>query len=160
MIMGNLNNLGEMKYLHPKLKTMLNYLKENNLTERENGRLEIEGDRLFINIEENEMAPKSERRPEAHRKYLDIQLVLAGEEAIGVAVNNSEANIQGITAEYSEERDIMFYTEVKEETMLNLYPGDFAVFFPEDIHRPRCVIEGTRGYSKKAIVKMRVELLD
>lgn len=160
MILGNLNKLGEMKYLSPKLKEMLVYLKENDLTAAELGRIELQGEKLFINVEENDMAPVSERRPEAHRKYLDIQLVLEGEEAIGVAVDSREGNIEGVAEEYSEERDIVFYEGLKRENIVELYPGDFAVFFPEDIHRPRCMVKGNPGRSKKAVLKMRLELLD
>lgn len=159
MILGNLNKLGEMKYLAPKLKEMLIYLRETDLKDRELGRIELEGDSLFINIEENEMASREERRPEAHRKYLDIQLVLDGEESIGVAVDSRDENVEGILEEYSEDRDIVFYRGVKRENMIDLFPGDFAVFFPEDIHRPRCRVDGTPGRAKKAIVKMKLDLL-
>ena len=159
MILGNLNKLGEMDYLAPKLKEMLIYLKENNLKDRELGRIELEGDSLFINIEENDMAPRDERRPEAHRRYLDIQLVLDGEESIGVAVDSRDENITGVLEEYSQERDIIFYRNVKRENMIDLYPGDFAIFFPEDIHRPRCTVGGAPGRAKKAIVKMKLDLI-
>jgi len=160
MILGNLNKLGEMKYLAPMLREMLIYLKKNDLTDAKPGKIELQGDKLFINVEENDMAPVSERRPEAHRKYLDIQLVLEGEEAIGVAVDSREGNITGVAEEYSEERDIIFYEGLKRENIVELYPGDFAVFFPEDIHRPRCMVKGTPGRSKKAVVKMKLEFLD
>ncbi len=159
MILGNLSRLGEMEYLTPRLKEMLIYLRDNDLKDRELGRIEIEGDSLFINIEENDMAPREERRPEAHRRYLDIQLVLNGEESIGVAVDSRDENIDGVLEEYSEERDIIFYQDVKRENMIDLFPGDFAVFFPEDIHRPRCAVGNKPGRAKKAIVKMRLELL-
>jgi len=159
MILGNLNKLGEMNYLAPKLKEMLIYLRENNLKDRELGRIELEGDSLFINIEENDMAPRDDRRPEAHKRYLDIQLVLTGEESIGVAVDSRDENIDGVLEEYSEERDIVFYSNVKRENMIDLFPGDFAIFFPEDIHRPRCSVGGASGRAKKAIVKMKLELL-
>jgi len=159
MILGNLNKLGEMNYLAPKLKEMLIYLRENDLKARELGRIELEGDSLFINIEENEMALREDRRPEAHRKYLDIQLVLDGEESIGVAVDSRDENVEGILEEYSEDRDIVFYRGVKRENMIDLFPGDFAVFFPEDIHRPRCRVDETPGRAKKAIVKMKLDLL-
>ncbi len=159
MILGNLNRLGEMDYLAPRLKEMLIYLRDNDLKGRKLGRIELEGDSLFINIEENEMAPREERRPEAHRRYLDIQLVLDGEESIGVAVDSRDENIDGVLEKYSQERDIIFYQDVKRENIIDLYPGDFAIFFPEDIHRPRCVVGGKPGRSKKAIVKMKLDLL-
>lgn len=159
MILGNLSKLGEMDYLAPKLKEILIYLRENNLRDRELGRIELEGESLFINIEENDMAPREERRPEAHRRYLDIQLVLDGEESIGVAVDSRDENIEGVLEEYSEERDIIFYSNVKRENMIDLFPGDFAIFFPEDIHRPRCMVGEAIGRAKKAIVKMKLELL-
>ena len=156
MIVGNLENLGELKFLAPKLKEILNYLKDHNLKDKELGRIELEGMDLFINIEESIMAPKNERKPEAHKKYLDVQLVLDGEESIGVAIDNHQNKV---LSEYNEEKDIIFYEDAQKENMINLFPGDFAIFFPEDIHRPRCVVYGGSGRSKKAIVKMKLHLL-
>jgi len=157
MFVGNLENLDKLYYLSPKLKEALAYIRDNNLVEAAPGTIELQGRDLFINIEENEMAPKEERKPEAHKKYLDIQLVLEGAESIGVAVTNTDNQI---LHEYDEEKDIMFFEDTRKENMVDLFPGDFAILFPEDIHRPRCLVKGSRsGRSKKAIVKMKISLL-
>ncbi len=157
MILGNLNNLGSLDYLHPKFKEVLNYLKENNLEEAPCGQIQLQGKDLFINIEENDMAPKEKRLPEAHKRYLDIQVVLSGREGIGVSIRRpSDSTIKEI---YSEDNDIMFFTEVQDEIMVDLKPMDFVILFSEDIHRPRCLVDEGTPYSKKAIVKMNLDLL-
>lgn len=157
MFVGNLENLGKLDFLAPKLKEVLIYLKENDLKDTKPGRIELQGEDLFINIELNEMAPKEERKPEAHIKYLDIQLVLDGAESIGVAVTNKNNTV---LHKYDDEKDIMFFEDAENENMIDLFPGDFTILFPEDIHRPRCLVSGTTsGSSKKAIVKMKLNLL-
>ena len=157
MFAGNLENLGRLNYLAPKLKEILLYLKDNDLTNTEPRTIELQGRDLFINIELNDMASKEKRKPEAHKKYLDIQLVLEGCESIRVAVTNKDNKI---LHEYNSEKDIMFFEDAKNENMIDLFPGDFVILFPEDIHRPRCFVKGSNsGSSKKAIVKMKLDLL-
>lgn len=157
MFVGNLENLDELYYLAPKLREALAYIRDNKLAEAEPGTIELQGRDLFINIEENDMAPREERKPEAHRKYLDIQLVLEGAESIGVAVTDEGNKVHH---EYDENKDIMFFEDAHKENMIDLFPGDFVILFPEDIHRPRCLVKGSKsGASKKAIVKMKIDLL-
>ena len=63
-----------------------------------------------------------------------------------------------IAQDYDAERDILFYTDVQNEVELIMRPGNFAVFFPEDIHRPGCA-DGQAAKIRKIVVKVAVSEL-
>lgn len=114
------------------------------------GKYEIDGDKLFYLVQSYNTIPESELKPEAHRKYIDIQFIVKGNETIGWF------NIEGrkATTQYIEERDIIFF-ENTGNNWINMKDGDFAIFYPEDVHSPKCVW-GEVQPIKKIIVKIAV----
>jgi biofilm protein TabA len=108
----------------------------------------VEG-RLAVILERAEGRGVAEARLEAHRKMIDIQFLLSGEERIGW---RPQPECSGIVEAYSTERDIEFYSE-QPTTWLELRPGDFAIFFPSDAHAP---LAGS-GPLRKAIAKVAIE---
>lgn len=88
--------------------------------------------------------------PEAHRKYIDIQYLIEGEELIGVAPLASMERV----AEAAPERDIWFYEG--ETAKLPLSGGRFAILFPQDAHAP-CIAAGECRPVRKVVVKVAVE---
>ncbi len=98
--------------------------------------------------------PAADRKLEGHKKMIDIQYEVEGEvEWIGVETI-FEA---GECIESYPERDLYFYeSSPKGESKVYFETGRFAVFFPEDLHRPLCQGEsGSRP--RKAVVKVPVE---
>ena len=69
---------------------------------------------------------------ESHQKYIDLQLIVAGEEIIEVA----DLSRMQVTAPFVEERDLVKYADTNRASPLRLRAGDAAVFFPEDAHMP------------------------
>lgn len=56
------------------------------------------------------------------------------------------------------DRDLYFYEAGKDpETKIHFKKGRFAVFFPEDLHRPLCQGESGSRQLRKAVVKVPVE---
>jgi biofilm protein TabA len=75
----------------------------------------------------------AEGRWEAHRAHIDLQMVVQGEEHIGVAP------LERMTAEpYDAERDLLWLTG--EGDRVTLRPGDFVLLWPEDAHMPGMAI--------------------
>ena len=60
------------------------------------GRIEIDGERLYASVASYETGGRDERRFEAHRRYIDIQVLLAGEETIDVALDRRLARPRGL----------------------------------------------------------------
>lgn len=80
---------------------------------------------------------------------------MQGEETIGWSIGK-----EGLQPDkpYDTEKDFCLYGEVPGETLIRLAPGMFAVFFPEDIHRPG-LCESAPGTIRKIVVKIDQELL-
>jgi YhcH/YjgK/YiaL family protein len=87
---------------------------------------------------------------EAHKKYADIQVLISGEEKIGVLPLDATT----VTVPYDEEKDIMFLT-AEGENYRDAMPGKFFLFFPEDAHRPT-VKKTENSQVRKIVVKVRI----
>jgi len=137
------------------LERPFEYLARTDLTALPLGRTDIEGDDVYVMISEAETRPPEQVRFEAHRRYIDIQLVVRGQEAIGVAP------VAGlVSAEpYDAAKDIEFFATPRESASLALRAGDFAVFAPGDAHRPSLHLDGPH-VSRKAVVKVSVAYRD
>jgi YhcH/YjgK/YiaL family protein len=116
------------------------------------GRTDVDGDRLYASVATYETGPREERRFEAHRKYIDVQVLLEGEEVIDVSLDDDLTVIEP----YDAARDVMFLGPPQRFASLPMAPGCFAVFYPEDIHRPGGHLLEKRRV-RKIVMKVAVE---
>ncbi|AGK96539.1 YhcH/YjgK/YiaL family protein [Clostridium pasteurianum] len=136
MIFGNIDNVDDLEKVCPKpIMKAINYLKDNDFVNMETGVYEIMGDDIYAQVVDRTTKEKSEAKAEVHRKCVEIQYSVGGNEIIGFARDNGK-NV--VSEELLKEKDVMFYKDVEDETDLIMNPGSFAIFFPEDIHRPWC----------------------
>jgi biofilm protein TabA len=148
MILDSLKNASAYFSLNPLFKQAFDYINENNLSTIKPGKVVLDGDRLYISFQELEGKTPEAAKMEAHKKYIDIQVVISGDETMGwTAIENCKNEIEP----YSPEKDIVFYKD-KPAANITVKPGTFAIFFPEDGHAP-CI---GNGHIKKAIVKVLV----
>ena len=156
MIFGHIQNFEQDKAaLSPVLQAGLLYLKNTDVSKLTIGKHEIDGEKMFVSVSEYEVEPKEQRRPEAHKKYIDIQYVAWGEEVIGHSLLSSQYEV---TQDELAERDVVFYKTVAHESELVLKPGLYAIFFPSDVHRPGCISSG-KLHVKKIVVKIALSSL-
>jgi YhcH/YjgK/YiaL family protein len=121
-----------------------------NLADLEKGRYELEDADLFVIVDEYVTRNEEDVLFEAHKKYADIQVLVSGEEKIGVLPLGETT----VTIPYDEEKDIMFLT-AEEENYRIAEPGKFFLFFPEDAHRP--TVKSTENIPvRKVVVKVRI----
>ena len=137
------------------LERAFEYLARTDLTSLPLGRTDIEGDEVYVLLSEAETRPPEQVQFEAHRRYIDIQFVVRGQESIGVAP------LAGLvtTEPYDPARDIEFFAVPPQSRTLALGAGDFAVFTPNDAHRPSLHLDGPH-VSRKAVVKVSVAYRD
>ncbi len=149
MILDKLENADFYKSISENLKKGFEFLINTDLQSIGIGRYEIEGKDVFALVSEYDSKKPEDCRLEAHQDYADIQYIVSGKEAIGfVTINNQE-----VTSPYNPEKDIIFFSG--ETTPLIMVSGMFAVFFPQDFHRPCMQIDGSEKV-KKVVVKVRV----
>ena len=137
------------------LERAFEYLATTDLAALPLGRTDIEGDDVYVSLSEGETRPPEQVQFEAHRRYIDIQLVVRGQEAIGVAPAAALATI----TPYDAAKDIEFFAVPRESATLELRAGEFAVFTPADGHRPSLHLDGPH-VSRKAVVKVSVAYRD
>jgi biofilm protein TabA len=156
MIFGSIQNLEtDRKYLGKALVQGLEYLSKTDFSKVEPGRYEIEGAAIFALVQEYRTAPKGEKKPEAHRKYIDIQYIHQGAEIIGYVLENPANEI---SEDRLAEKDVLNFKTVQNEMDLILTQGMYAILFPQDIHRPGCHF-GEGGNVKKVVLKISKDLL-
>lgn len=89
-----------------------------------------------------------EGKLEGHRKYIDIQYVISGDESMGWSPRSDVAPSEN----YDAEKDLEFF-EGSPESIVQVPPGSFAVFLPTDAHLP-CI---GKGPIHKVVVKVAVD---
>ncbi len=128
----------------------LRFLAGTDINSLPAGRVDIDGDRMFALIQDYDTVPKAEKRPESHARYIDIQYVARGREAIGYA---PLAGDNPVEENFFDSRDVQFFAAVADESDLILGTGAYAVFYPTDIHRPGCAA-GAPETVRKVVVKI------
>ena len=111
---------------------------------------ELDGARVYCTRFTYETIPLEEGFFEAHRRYLDIHLMLQGEERVDVA------HPDGLTLTESREDGDFYAYQGKEDHSVVLAPGDFLVVFPGDAHRIKLQTDGPRTVSK-AVFKVLID---
>ena len=148
MILSNLKSCERFESLHPLFKKAFDYVNSHDLLSAPCGRIEVDGDELFINNCNPELKAADTQVLEAHRDYIDIQILLDGEETIGWKPIEDCTNE---TKPYDKATDCALYDEPA-STYVTLKPGQFAIFWPEDAHAP---IIGN-GKVRKCIAKVKI----
>lgn len=118
------------------IQRALAFLRTTDFSQLPVGEIEIEGRNIYAQVIDLTTRPREENRPEVHRRYIDIQYLASGEEIIGFAPDSGNNQI---SQSLLEQRDIIFYRQMENESSLIMTPGSFGIFFPQDVHRPACV---------------------
>ena len=113
------------------------------------------GDRLFFIMSEFETRSKTLCTWEQHRDYIDIHYILSGRERIGVCFD-SPLNV--VKQAYTKDIEATLYSDVVNDNDLLVAEGEYAVFFPTDIHRPGGSVEESRMV-KKVVIKVAMDFL-
>lgn len=151
MLTTKLEIAEKYNYLDSKFLKAFKFLREADLSALPLGRTDIDGDDIFVNVQEYMTMPAEELRFEAHDKYFDIQYVVFGSEQFGYVKREGLE----VESEYDEENDLVFFKEPKCSGFIILNEGDFAIVPPEDAHKPRC-IDKNACKVRKLVIKVKV----
>jgi biofilm protein TabA len=125
------------------------FLKEQNLQTIAKGKYPIDGDNVYASVTEDPSKDFDKTNWESHRKYIDLQCIVIGEEKMGVwPVENAT-----VTKEYDDKKDVANYTA--EGKFYVGKAGTFFIFFPSDAHRPN-ITPGGNKVVKKIVIKVKV----
>ena len=148
MIIDSVRNAAKYYDCIPHMKEAFECLEKNDGTDPWSGRLEFDGG--FILLQSGETKSCEEGLFEAHRKYLDVQVLLDGAELI---VYNDIADLT-VKEPYDGERDREM--SEGEGALIEMRPGTFCVLYPADGHKA-CRDNGTHTSYRKAVIKILID---
>lgn len=150
MLYDKIENIGRYMGLSPQLDEGLRFLQEldPNIAQ---GRHEL-GEN-YANVDVYVTKEVNEAGFEAHRKYIDIQYLIEGEERVLVRhLGNMECTIP-----YDGDRDVAFFRHDEDRAAeVTLGRGSFVVLFPEDAHEPQLCLTAPQQV-KKVVVKVLIK---
>lgn len=119
--------------------------------EGETGRVEL-GDGVFALEQAYVAKPRAAGRWEAHRVYIDVQVIVTGEELMEV----TETTRLTVTEDRTPGSDVLFFGDYDEGSVLRMRAGELAVFYPIDAHKPSLAAGASAALVRKTVVKVPV----
>ncbi len=148
MIVDTFENAHIYFGLNKRFKEAFEYIASTDFTQLQCGRHEVDKDNIYVNVDE--YYTKTESRPEYHKKYIDIQFLVSGQENIGycplkeILINES----------FNEEKDIGF--GLGKVNYSKLEKGIFMILMPQDAHQP-CMAVNESQKVRKVVVKVKID---
>ncbi|MFA6969940.1 MAG: YhcH/YjgK/YiaL family protein [Gallionella sp.] len=148
MILSTLSQSDRYASLHPMFPRAFDYMRNTDLHALAPGRYNIVGDDLIAIVEHVPGRTREMARLEAHRRYIDIQLVLDGIDEMGW---KPLADCYNPVSDHNMEKDIRFFHDAP-ASWIATPPDAFCIFFPDDAHAPLV----STGQIRKVIFKIAV----
>jgi YhcH/YjgK/YiaL family protein len=149
MIVDLLANSHLYRGLSPRIDRAFAYLHETDLAALEPGDYEIDGKKIYARALTYTTRLPEQGVWEAHRRYIDLQVMVHGEERI------CYAPLSRLTpGAYDAAKDFLRLSGNGDS--ITLQSGSFMLLWPDDGHMP-CLAVGAPGPIKKVVVKIAVE---
>lgn len=153
MVVTDLAHMAEQVAMTPNMKKALEFIHKSRGKEVADGRVEIDGDKVFAMVQSYDTIVAGEKpKLEGHKKYIDVQYVVSGHEIIGWALTDRT----DVTVAYDAAKDAWFgVADPAEFTPVHVFTGQAAILYPTDAHAPR-LAAGKPSFVKKFVVKVAV----
>lgn len=148
MIIDSLENADRYIGLHKNFAKAFEFIKSQNLGTIAVGKYPIDGTDIHASVTAKEGVTAADAKFEAHDHYMDIQVCPESTEQIGW---KPRSECHQPKAGYNAEKDVTFFND-QPDMYFQLKAGQFAIFFPEDVHAPM-IGDGT---IKKLVVKVKI----
>jgi YhcH/YjgK/YiaL family protein len=149
MIIDSIQNASRYFSVHPLFAKAFEYIQHTDLANAADGKSDIaDGLKAIISNAPGKSAETSLAKFECHDKNIDIQLCIKGAETIGWKPRERCVTANG---DYNDEKDVRFFSDAP-DMFFQLTDGQFAIFFPEDVHAPMI----GEGDIKKLVIKVRM----
>lgn len=149
MIYCRINDLEKYSSYSKNMEKAINYILTHNLNDLPFGKTNIDDETIYINKSNVELKKSDSLKYESHKKYIDIQIDLDGDESI--YINNGTCDC---IKTYKEVEDFALYGFSNPDLIINLDKNCCAIIFPNEIHMP-CI-----KHKAKSIIKCVIKVLD
>ncbi len=156
MIIDKIENLEKYRSMSPLFPYAFRFFRQLIEQEVPDGKYILSDTKdengVYIMIGTKAFEEKTELCAEAHKKYIDVQVVLSGGELMCVP---SEIELKPL-GEYNDEKDFTMYEAVPVQSChrLNITEGSFAIFFDGELHIPESAMLGDTAQVRKAVIKV------
>ncbi len=151
MVFDSIKNCATYYGMHKSFEKAFDFVKKAVDENLPVGKYELDGKDLFASIQEYNSKTDEQAKNEAHKNYIDIQYVISGKEIIeSVEIEKATPN-----TEYNAEKDVMFYQKSEDAVKLVLSAGEYAILYPQDVHRPGLCVDSPAPV-KKIVVKVKM----
>ena len=140
MILANNAHAAVYRGIHPRLDRVLDCLNDAFLASVGAETQQLEGDRLYVTRFDYQTQPPEQTFFEAHKRYLDVHVMVSGEEGVEIA------SPEGLQL-FDQKGDFFAYRGEAQHRFV-LRPGMFLVVFPDDAHRIKMQVNGPQAVSK------------
>lgn len=149
MIIDTLSNSSKYASVHPLFGQAFEYISSIDLANAADGKADIaDGLKAIFSEANGKTKEASLAKFECHDKHIDIQVCIRGKETICWKPREKCVTPNG---EYNPEKDVRFFSDAP-DTEFALTDGQFAIFFPEDVHAPMI----GEGIIKKLVIKVKM----
>ncbi len=149
MIYDSIDNLERYAGMMPGIVEGLRFIRSAT-PDLQLGHHELPHD-CYANVDQYSTKVQNPKGFEAHRKYIDIQFLLSGEERVLVRPLDE---LSCCISPYDIERDVAFFAHEEPATEVVLGKGRFVILFPDDAHEPQLCLDDPRDV-KKIVVKVK-----
>jgi len=149
MIIDTLQNASKYFSVHPLFEKAFEYITQTDWSKTQVGKYDIaDGLKAILTNGPGKTKEASIAKFECHNKNIDIQFCIKGNETIGWKPREKCVIANG---DYNEEKDVQYYGDAP-DMYFQLTDGQFAIFFPEDVHAPMI----GEGEIKKLVIKVKI----
>ena len=150
MILDKYENKDLYVGIHPKFAKCFEYVEEYMKNPVPAGTYEIEGRDLYVMVQDSET--RLEGFLETHKKYIDVQVLISGEEMVYCDWG------YGLETEtpYNEEKDFEFFKDREDKIEFVFAGGEFMILFPHDAHKPAMIYGDKQTVCKKLVFKVKI----
>ena len=149
MIFDKIENMSKYFGARPELAQVAQSLDALSAPDAACGKHGIDGDKVFAFVNEYAPLPRQDKKLENHHTYIDIQIVVEGEEELDVCYTDAAADVP-----YSSENDIEFVNDAADISTFVMKPGYFLVLFPDEWHKPG-ILRGNCQKVRKIVAKIK-----
>ncbi len=149
MVIDNIVNIKKYSSLHPRFAKAIEYIQSTYFPMLEKGEIMVDGNDIRAIIIEDSLVPSAVSTDafECHNTFIDIQIIVRGMETVGW---KPRSTCISVNEAYNAEKDVMFFNDTP-DTFFQLHEGQFAIYFPDDVHAPMIGV----GDVKKVVMKIR-----
>jgi YhcH/YjgK/YiaL family protein len=134
VLVDKIDNISLYNYLPKNIKNSLLFLQKTDFLVIPDGKYEIDRSNIFYIVQRYDTKPFAEGKLETHKKYIDIQFIVTGEEILGYTPFDTD-NLQ-IIKPYDASKDICFYQKPEELSAVKLSQNMFCLLYPQAAHMP------------------------